>query len=430
MKAIQKKKKQKSLNLPDLISKDMAKIAASLDIEPYLLTKSEYFANGPKFREWELRKVGGFIGIRNTFFEGTEKRSEVDVADLKELRLEYRKLRRDSGDLDLLIKKIKDAITEMPRITLKPYRKSLKKPTKLDPRTLNLLLSDLHFGSDLSVEEHGTAYGPVEEARALAGVVKNVCSYKMQYREQTDLVVNILGDVIENQLHGAATSADLLHMQACRAMYLLSQAIGRFSESFPSVRVNFAVGNHGRDTSIHKQRATEQKFNAIETTIYYGIRLACQSLKNVTFNQPKLPYITYDAQGHKVYATHGDTHLNPGNPGGKIDTKSLENQTNKINASLSDKEEFAVFAVGHVHQAMVTVLSNGAALITNGPMVPPNGFANSINVVECQQIQTMWESTKKFAVGDFRFINVTDTENNQELDRLIKPFKGINNTLA
>lgn len=419
-------KKKKSTNLAEQISKDIARVAEEVGVPAYALSKSQYCKNDPQYSEWDMRKVGGFAGIKNTFFENTEIRNEVEVAELKELRAQFRELRQDFGDMDLLVKKVKDAVSEIPVLKLKPYQPSkATAKAKADPRTLNVLLSDLHFGSDLKIDEHGKNFGKIEEARALARIVSNVCTYKLQYRDQTELVVNILGDVIENQLHGAGP-ADLLHMQACRAMYLLSQAIGRFSENFPKVRVNFAVGNHGRDTSIHEKRATEQKYNALETTIYYGVKLACKNLTNVMFNQPKTPWITYDAQGHKVYCTHGDTHLNPGNPGGKIDTKSLENQTNKINAALSDDEEFAVFAMGHVHQAMVTVLSNGAFLITNGALVPPNGFAQSINVVECQQIQIMWESTKKFAVGDFRFINVTDTEASEELDAIIKPFEDLN----
>ncbi len=405
------------------IAADIKRVAKVVGVEPYALNKGQYFGNEPKFKEWDLRKFGGFVAVRNTYFEKEEVREETKVAALSELRNEFRKLRRDSGDVDLLIEKVKEAVSEMPQIKLKPYKPN--KIVKKSERTLNLLLSDLHFGSDLSPDAGNKKYGKVEEARALARVVNNVCTYKMQYRDMTTLVVNILGDVIENQLHGSSSS-DMLHMQCCRAMWLLQQAVARFSESFPKVIINFAVGNHGRDTAIHLKRATEIKYNALETTIYYGVKLACKNMKNVSFNQPKTPWVSYSAQGHMTYVSHGDTHLNPGNPGGKIDTRSLENQTNKINAALTDATEYKVFALGHVHQAMVTALSNGAILITNGALVPPNEFAQSLNIMECQQIQTLWESTDKYPVGDLRFINVTDYEDNTELDKIITPFKGLN----
>jgi hypothetical protein len=251
-------------------------------------------------------------------------------------------------------------------------------------------------------------------------VVKNVCEYKVEHRAETELVVNVLGDIIENELHGPAGSAPL-HIQVCRAIYLLTQAIGLLAASFPKVRVLFAVGNHGRDASIHPKRATHQKFNAIETGIYYAVKTSCRSLGNVTFTQPLTPWVDYHAQGHRVYATHGDTNLTPGNPGSSIATRSLQNQTNQINAALKDREEYRVFAVGHVHQAMVTQLPNGAYLITNGALVPPGGFAQSLNIMEAPQTQVIWETTKAYPVGDFRFITVDQNIK----DSQIKAFEGL-----
>jgi len=420
------KKKNK---LVDQIAADMKRVAKKLGINPALLTKAKYFSGEPKISEWDLRKSGGFIGIRNAYFEyDDDSRDEAAWTENADLRKAFRKLRRDSGSMDLMFNRISEAISKIPKIKVKPYKatKSKKKVKTKDLRTLNLVLSDLHFGSDLTEDEHGHDFGRVEEARALAVVVKNVCNYKLEYRDQTELVVNILGDVIENELHGSG-SADYLHLQCCRAMWLLSQALAKFSENFYKVRVNFAVGNHGRDTSIHPKRATDVKFNALETTIYYGVKLACSGMSNIEFNQPKTPWITYKAQGHNMYATHGDTNLNPGNPGNKLDVRGMEGQINKINAALDDSEEYEVFMAGHVHHAMATPMPNGTFLITNGALVPPNSFAQTLNIMESQQIQVLFETTKEFAVGDFRFINITssDYSSNKSLDLIIQPFKSL-----
>jgi UDP-2,3-diacylglucosamine pyrophosphatase LpxH len=312
----------------------------------------------------------------------------------------------------------------MPTIKMKNRKFPRKKGKKSEPRTVNLVLSDLHFGSDLDKAEVGIQWGIKEEARSFAKVVKNVCSYKLQYRSQTKLAVFLLGDIIENELHGR-TSADLLHIQTCRAIHLLTQAVGRFAEAFPEVEIYFAVGNHGRDTSVHKQRATHMKFNALETTIYYAVKVACRNLKNVKFFQPKTPYIMMESQGHKVYATHGDTHLNPGNPGRNINTGSLEGQINRINSSLKDHEEFKVFVCGHVHMPTILQLANGAHLIVNGALTPPNAFAQSLNIMESRQTQVMWESTPERAVGDTRIIDVTNDPDTPDLDSIIQPFPGL-----
>lgn len=246
----------------------------------------------------------------------------------------------------------------------------------------------------------------------------------MQYRDETELNLFVLGDVTEGELH-ARTSADLLHVQNCRAMYLLTQFVQQMSANFKKVTVHFAVGNHGRDMAIHKDRATALKYNAHETTIYYGVKLATKHLTNVSFVHPKTPWVEATILGHKMYATHGDTHFNPGNVGNKIDIRGLEAQANTINASLKDQEEFKVFMCGHVHTPLAMQIKNGQFIVINGALTPPNSYATSLNIHESPQVQVMWESTKKHAVGDTRMINAAGSSSDKELDKIIKPFTGL-----
>jgi len=414
-------KKEKTLS--DLIAEDIGKVAGDLEIPAYALTKATYFSEA-SFSEWDVRKIGGFINVRNTYFEQKEKKDHAEVYSNSELRRKLRKTQREAGDLEFLMRRIEKAISKMPPIKVRPYKPKKHQGKKKEPRTLNAIMSDLHLGSDLELEQHECVFGPIEEARAVAYYVKNLCTYKLEYRDQTELVLNILGGVIENSLHGVH-SQDVLHIQTCRAIHVLEQAVARLSENFPKVIVNFSVGNHGRDMSVHTKRATDNKYNAIETTIYYAVKKACKGLKNVEFNQPLTPWISYKAQGHWMYGTHGDTHLTPGNVGTKIDIKQLENQTNKINAALHDKKEYKVFMCAHVHQGVATPLPNGAFLIVNGAMVPPNSFAQTLNIMESQQVQIIFETTPEYPVGDIRFVNVGRSAKDKSLDLIIKPFEGL-----
>lgn len=407
------------------IVEDISFVASEIGVAPHDLLMSEYLANGGEANHWTLRKNGGFNQIKKTFFEKDVEKDLATITELKDIRKQYRGIEKQIGNSELFLQRIANAVSKIPVVKAGKYKPlPKKKRKKSEPRTVNLVLSDLHFGSDLDKEEVGVQWGTKEEARSFAKVVRNVCSYKMQYRSQTKLAVFLLGDIIENELHGR-TSADLLHIQTCRAIHLLTQAVARFSESFPEVEIYFAVGNHGRDTALHKNRATHHKFNALETTIYYAVKTASRGLKNVKFFQPKTPYIMMESQGHKVYATHGDTHLNPGNPGRQINTSSLEGQINRINSSLKDHEEFKVFVCGHVHMPTILQLANGAHLIVNGALVPPNAFAQSLNIMESRQTQVMWESTPERAVGDTRIIDVTNDPDTPDLDAIIQPFPGL-----
>lgn len=405
------------------ISKNIKVVAEEAEISPALLTLSKYYEFGGHFKEWQMRKVGGFNAIKKTFFEQDLPKDRGSVAEVKELRKRFLKTERDLESKELWIEKIKEAVATIAPVKLKPYQTSNKKPVKTS-RVVNALLSDLHFGSDLDEKETGHKWGKVEEARCFAKVVKNICSYKMHYRAETRLAVSILGDIIENELHGPSSAAPI-HEQACRAIHLLSQGIARFSEAFPEVDVYFAVGNHGRDIGVHHGRATAQKWNAVETTIYYAVKTACKHLHNVRFHQPKTPWVVYEACGHKVYTTHGDTNFNVGNPGSSLNIKSIEGAVNRLNSGLKDDEKYAVVGIGHVHLSLSTQLPNGTFVIMNGALVPPNSFAQTFGIMKSPQNQVMWETTKDFAVGDQRFINANNAEKDAKLDEYIRPFESI-----
>jgi len=413
-----KSKAEKSV--ADSVAADIRLVAKAAGVEPWTLTKAQYNKFGGKFSEWDVRKIGGFNSVRNSYFAPQEPKDHAIISDMSEIRREYNKLLKDFGDVERLHKRVRESLVKMPKMSGPMYKP--KKATAKIERTVNAVWSDHHVGSDIVAKETNINYGKVEEARALAALTLNIAEYKTQYRDNTRLNLLILGDLIENELHDR-TSADLLHIQTCRAIFIYPQAIRFLASQFRRIDVSFAVGNHGRDTAVHHSRATALKYNAIETTIYYAIRIAMSEYKNVFFHQPMTPWVEFDASGYRGYATHGDTNLNPGNPGKKVNIESLENQTNKINASLKDTDEYKIFVCGHIHQALHTRLSNGAHLFLNGALTPPNTFAQTLNIMEAPQVQVMWESVPGYPVGDVRFVDASDSAGKTKLDQIITPFK-------
>lgn len=153
------------------------------------------------------------------------------------------------------------------------------------------------------------------------------------------------------------------------------------------------------------------------------MKQALRHLPNVTVLIPKTPYLVYESFGMKAFGTHGDTVLNPGNPGSSINIRSIENQINRINASLKDSEEYKLFFVGHVHVGSFTQLPNGATFVTNGALIPPDSYSVSIGIFENSCGQTLFESVKGYIFGDYRFIRVNSyTDKDKSLDKIIKPF--------
>ncbi len=415
------KKEAELVTILDRVLNGIHAAAAELDKQPADVTKLDLQTNDYGVTDWDLRKLGGLGLIKSTYFP-TEDKELKTIKSMKDDKKYIGKLERDVLELSEMQESIIFAISKNPKIIMRPYVSRTKAKIK---RALNLVLSDLHIGSDIKKEETGVLdFGKVEESRRLAKIVQETIEYKQDHRNETELNVMLLGDMIENLLHDSADGAPLAE-QFARALHLLSQALGHLSNQFPKVTVYCLTGNHDRNIARHKQRAVSQKWDSIGTMLYYALKTNLASNKNMSFVIPKTPYYVYKVFDKKIFMTHSDTVLIVGNPSSNIKTGTLEDRINSINAALPDNEEYSVFVVGHVHTASCIHLSNGAVLMTNGPLVPPNEFAISLGLFEAACGQYLFESTEGYPVGDLRFIKVgSDTDKDASLDKLIKPFGG------
>lgn len=359
--------------------------------------------------------------------EGHIMPSEVTAPDVETYRLELEGRKVDKKNQKTLNQV--SAIDYIARFAenvfegkVKPYSAPEKKSHY--KRAVSLTLSDLHFGADIQSKETGYLnYGATEEARRFAEVIKQTIDYKPHYRKDTELHVNLLGDIIQHKLHDAQDAAPVSE-QVCRAIHLLIQGFSHLAENFSKVSVHCATGNHGRDLNRHKERATTGKWDSVETVIYYSVKSALSSYKNMTFDIPKTPFVIYEVFGHKIFATHGDNVLKPGNPGSSLRIANLENQINRINASLNDKDEIKVAIIGHTHCASISHLNTGCIMVMNGALPPVDQYTVSLGFMENRASQTLFEITPTHALGDIRFIRVGEAEDkNEALDRIIKPWR-------
>jgi hypothetical protein len=308
-----------------------------------------------------------------------------------------------------------------------PAPKFTSKPKTKTERILNVVFSDTHYGARLDAREVGRAYGAIEEARRTAAVCRQVADYKRHYRGDTELYVHLLGDMIQGQLYDKRDGAPKAEQVATAARVLI-QAIAFLAREFPKgVTVFCSTGNHGRDTARHKERAVNQKWDSIETMLYIAIREALAHFPNVKVIIPLTPYYTFRCFDKIGYATHGDTVLMPGFPGKAIQVESVTKQINSINAAAARMNgyEYSLFMVGHVHTGSMTWLP-GAVFMTNGTLIPPDQYAESVGYMDTACGQQMFESVPGHIVGDARFIQVDESaDNDASLDQIIKPFSGI-----
>lgn len=333
------------------------------------------------------------------------------------LSKKYAVLKRKHAELKdagvLFTDELREIIETAP-VYCNPYQPSKKKTVK---RAVNILLSDLHFGADLDPAESPLAYGRVEERRRMAAITREVMDYKTHYRDHTELVVHLAGDIIQGKLHDVVAAAPVAE-QVARAIFLLGSFLRHAAENYMRVTVNCTPGNHGRIKDRHSDRAVNQKWDSFENIIYESLRIMFSNVKNISFNIPKTPFYEYELFGMRGFVTHGDTVLNPGYPGKAVNVARLEAQILQLMAA---RGHYDLIAVGHVHVPSVISLPS-TVLITNGCLLPPDPFAVSIGLHKNAAAQQLWETVPGYMFGDHRMLNVNEkTDKDASLDKVIFP---------
>lgn len=304
------------------------------------------------------------------------------------------------------------------KFTLPNKKLAAKKPVSSKKQVANLLLSDLHFGSMLG-QEVLFPYGALEESRRMASVVDQTIE---NFSDKADAInVYILGDVIQNQLHDARDGAPLA-AQTCAAIHLLGQTLQQLSSHFSQVEVFFATGNHGRFTSRHKERATHQKWDSLESVVYFSLMKTLAGVKSVRFNLNKSHYINHMSAGHHMFATHGDTIMSVGSPNKSVNVKNIETLLGRISGNF--EKPVKVFMCGHTHAPLMHMMSNGTYLIMNGALVPSDEFASTHGWLKTTCGQWGWITNEKSPVRDIQFMSVgQDQDKDSDLNRIITPYE-------
>ncbi len=430
------------------------------------LPPSSYLNQAPLLKTRQERIDSDFVALKPEDFDtsvGNDGRYDEKAA--KERRQEYSKsmgeysqqLRETGGDLDLMPEKLGSYIgglSEQERrfgnrklarsvslaaahdaLALRQFKQAavqylsgkvtptgyaVKTCDKTLPRSVVLLLSDLHFGSDLSARDNPVAFGAVEEARRFEYVVRETLDFKPEYRANTELRLLLNGDLIEGLLmHTLRDGAPLVEQKLAFWKYL-SAAIGLFAQQFPRVIVDAQSGNHERCLTRSLGRKTSNKADGHGYEMYWALAQMCAALQNVTFNIPYCAVSIVDLQGHKMLLSHGDTEVKLGDPDARAEHNALV--LDRINSTQLYGTTFEVAAFGHFHKARYQ--SRSIRVIWNGALVPPNGHARTQGYIGERCGQWVWEAVSGYPVGDLRFLDVgVSQDRDEKLGTLIKPFR-------
>ncbi len=286
-------------------------------------------------------------------------------------------------------------------------------------RTVCLLLSDLHIGSELDSLDEPVSFTATQEARRLEFLLRQLIDFKPQYRDKSEALVILNGDLIEGQLmHDFRAGSPLVEQKVVFWKYF-QVFISTVAQHYPKVRVVCQPGNHGRDKVRHPGRATARRWDGHEWEMMYALQQMCSGLLNVEWQLDFRGVSIVDLYGQKLGVTHGDAEVKLSHP--DAGAKNNSREFDRINSTRLWGCEFNAWVVGHFHTPRFH--PGNPRVLYNGALVPPNGYARASGYLE-RQGQWLFESVEGHVVGDLRFIEVGSTQDNDNcLGSIIKPFR-------
>lgn len=417
------------------VANAIAEACADRKVQPSHLRWGElkrWLKESKGFEATELRQVeahvasvGGFTNLRNAFFIASATPQNIEAAEMKlEAKLGRASVNALVSD-EVFLRRWEEATRAVlsKNAHYKPFGYAIKPSKEKTLRVDTVALSDLHFGSRLDPRELKVRYDFTEESRRLASVLDRVVRFKLDYRDVTELVIWLGGDLICGKIHDKQNSRAISE-QLCDAMWLLTQFVEAAAGHYKHVHVYCTSGNHDREEGRHEKPAHDAKWDSRATGVYFAIKLAVRHFKNVEVHIPRTPYNEYAPFNRRIYATHGDTNFQTGNVAKGVDIDRLVKQMNTINLAemQSRHAPYEAFLAGHIHQGVHVPLPV-AELVTNPALLPADGYSQSIGYLNSKTGSVLFESTQDHVVGDLRFLFVDNSvHDDAALDRLIQPF--------
>jgi len=256
---------------------------------------------------------------------------------------------------------------------VKPPTFSKRQPGR--PESVVALWSDAHIGEVVSAEETGglNAYDfDIFASRFgyLVDAIGGVCFGKLTGYDFPELVISVLGDMVSGIIHDelVETSDSTLMDWLIDGSHIVAQGIRQLACEFPSVRVEWHFGNHGRVTQ--KPRFKRRWVN-YDYLMGYMVSVELRDQPNVTFVNHKSFWSLVDVQGHMILQLHGDN-IKGWNG---LPAYGINRAVGNLSALLaSQRQRFDTVVLGHFHQTGLLERTD-ADIILNGSMIGGNEFS-------------------------------------------------------
>lgn len=299
--------KDKELTI-DYLKEAMQAVADLSGKHPMEVTPRQLQAYDENITPWKLRPFGGITGLRKYFPMSNKDLAEIKAQ--KDLASYVRRLENELGDKRNFEKSILESIESLK--TNLPKLKSTVKPLKMDTSnkkmTIELLLSDIHYGK--KTDKFNLKVCRDRMQNLTTTFIEEVKQKQKSFNVER-LIIALAGDIIESYtMHGleSAISCEFGNSRQVQEAIesLFYDVLYPVSQLGLKVDVPCVTGNH--DRSDLKKTYNMPGENHLSWIIYKMLESLTKAhkLDNLKFDIPKDSFTTLNIYGSNVLYEHGD----------------------------------------------------------------------------------------------------------------------------
>ena len=316
-------------------------------------------------KEWATKLKLGSPRAETSFQDNKAEYLE-NLSSRVDARLYQNRIRADLlGDI------FREVVPRFPVApTMEIYKPSKGGDKKIQsPEDMLLMLSDLHLGLKVSLEETGglASYSLLEyheRLKYLQAGVKDIYELHSKLYDIPYLNIAMLGDITHGMTEvgkwgSAYTEADIVE-QFTVGITSLSEMIYYFLGMFKEIRIFTVSGNHGRAAN----KGVEKEHVNWDYLAYLFIQQKFADNPRVKMYTQKSWWTCPMIRNHNILMLHGEDVK-----GGNVPIRSLSLATQKLSGLLNCKPD-AVLA-GHFHTASEMTTNHGEVIL-NGSFVGPD----------------------------------------------------------
>lgn len=325
-----------------------------------------------KFSENKSSEALRYVWKTNKNFHA-EEAAEISVKNLKAVRttsLRNSKVLKENNRIldylnakDTILEEVAAIVKKMPKLALKT--KPIKRDKRKKNMTLELMVSDVHFGKLTKTFNLAVCRARLQEL--VQTVHAEIARSQVQYNVER-IILGLIGDIIESfTMHGleSASSSECNNSEQINAAIetLFFDVVLPLAKTGIQLDVVGVPGNHDR---TEKERTLNNPGRTNVTwVIYHAIRLLTlqTGLKNVTFDITEGASVIKEVYGKNILFEHGDLTQGPSR-------EALEKHMNQRAVQCNQVLHF--FRLGHFHEP--TVFGRGKIII-NGSVPGQDSYS-------------------------------------------------------